>query len=132
MIDDWMPAFAKLPKRREPEVDDPLKLDDKALSLDGLQAIYRNPGLPLTTRMRAMIAAIPFESPKLLATAIIDERDFATLLDRRLKRIQQQRLLENKTINHAVTETTTVAGPQPSPPLPNPLNRLYSSRFRRI
>src|SRR5215813_13319979 len=122
MIDDWMPAFARLPKRREPEVDDPLKLDDKALSLDGLQAIYRNPGLPLTTRMRAMIAAIPFESPKLLATAIIDERDFATLLYRRLKRIQQQRLLENKTINHAVTETTTVAEPRPSPPMPAPLN----------
>ena len=133
MIDDWMPAFAKLPKRREPEVDDPLKLDDKALSLDGLQAIYRNPGLPLTTRMRAMIAAIPFESPKLLATAIIDERDFATLLDRRLKRIQQQRLLENKTINHAVTETTTVAEPQPSPPMPAPLNRIYDKRrYRRI
>ena|SRR5215813_2404686 len=82
MIDDWMPAFAKLPKRREPEVDDPLKLDDKALSLDGLQAIYRNAGLPLTTRMRAMIAAIPFESPKLIATAVMNEGSFADLLER--------------------------------------------------
>jgi hypothetical protein len=27
------------------------------------------------------MACLPFESPKLLATAIIDERDFATLLD---------------------------------------------------
>src|SRR5262249_37439736 len=129
MIDDWMPAFAKLPKRREPEVDDPLKLDDKALSLDGLQAIYRNAGLPLTTRMRAMIAAIPFESPKLIATAVMNEGSFADLLDRRLKRIEQMKLLENKTING---NATVEPEPKPSPPMPAPLNRLYSSRFRRI
>jgi len=134
MIDDWMPAFAKLPKRREPEVDDPLKLDDEALSLDGLQAIYRNPGLPLTTRMRAMIAAIPFETPKLLATAVMNEGSFADLLDRRLKRIQEMKLLENKTINGTATTTdpTIEPEPRPSPPMPAPLNRLYSSRFRRI
>ena len=129
MIDDWMPAFAKLPKRREPEVDDPLKLDDKALSLDGLQAIYRNAGLPLTTRMRAMIAAIPFESPKLIATAVMNEGSFADLLDRRLKRIEQMKLLENKTING---NATVEPEPKPSPQMPAPLNRLYSSRFRRI
>ena len=75
-----------------------MKLDDKALSLDGLQAIYRNPGLPLTTRMRAMIAAIPFESPKLIATAVMNEGSFAELLDRRLKRIEEMKLLENKII----------------------------------
>jgi len=133
MIDDWMPAFAKLPPRRAPEQDDPLKLDDKALSLDGLQAIYRNPGLPLTTRMRAMIAAIPFESPKLIATAVMNEGSFADLLDRRLKRIEQMKL-ENKTINGnaTVTERTIEPEPRPSPPMPAPLNRLYSSRFRRI
>jgi hypothetical protein len=35
------------------------------------------------------MACLPFESPKLLATAIVDERDFATLLDRRLKRLAE-------------------------------------------
>ena len=36
MNDEWLPAFAKLTPRREPEEDDPLQLGDGALSLDGL------------------------------------------------------------------------------------------------
>ena len=99
MNDEWLPAFARLTPRREPEEDDPLQLGDGALSLDGLQAIYRNPGLPLATRMRAMIAAIPFESPKLLATAIVSEGSFAELLDQRLKRIEQVKMIEAKPTN---------------------------------
>jgi hypothetical protein len=73
-----------------------LQLEPEANSLDFLQLVYRNGSLPLTTRMRAAIAALPFESPKLLATAIINERDFATLLDQRLKRIEQLRLIDAK------------------------------------
>src|SRR5262245_8830458 len=46
------------------------------------------------------MACLPFESPKLLATAIIDERDFATLLDQRLKRIAQAKLIEAKPTNN--------------------------------
>ena len=99
MNDEWLPAFARLTPRREPEEDDPLQLGDGVLSLDGLQAIYRNPGLPLATRMRAMIAAIPFESPKLLATAIVSEGSFAELLDQRLKRIEQVKMIEAKPTN---------------------------------
>jgi hypothetical protein len=70
MNDDWLPAFAKLrPRPPDPEEDDPIKLPEGGMSLDGLQAIYRNPALPLTTRFRATVAAIPYETPKLLATA---------------------------------------------------------------
>ena len=50
---------------------------------------FHNPALPLTTRMRAMMAAVPFESPKLIATAIVNEGSFAELLDRRLKRLAE-------------------------------------------
>src|SRR5262249_56226709 len=106
-----------------------------AVAFDGLEAVYRNPGLPLATRMRAMIAAIPFESPKLAVTAQVSESDFATLLDRRIARYQEMRLLENKAVNGnpAVTDPAIEPEPQPAPPTPAPLNRLYNKRlYRRI
>jgi hypothetical protein len=51
-----------------------------------LQAIYRNPLQPLPVRLRAAIECLPFESPKLSATAILREGDFAVHLDRALER----------------------------------------------
>jgi len=36
----------------------------------------------------------PFETPKLAVTAQITEQDFATLLDRRLKRLEEMKLIE--------------------------------------
>jgi len=41
--------------------------------------------------MRAAIAVLPFESPKLAVTAVVSEQDFATVLDRRLKRIEEMK-----------------------------------------
>jgi len=96
MNDDWTPDFVKIAPRSI-EDDDPLKLNPNAMSLEGLQAIYRNPALPLTTRMRAMMAAVPYESPKLIATAIVNEGSFAELLDRRLNRIEEMKLIAQPT-----------------------------------
>jgi len=126
MNDEWLPAFAKLTPRREPEEDDPLQLGDGALSLDGLQAIYRNPGLPLATRMRAMMAAVPYESPKLIATAIVNEGSFAELLDQRLKRIAEQKLIEAKPTTNA---DKIIEGNQVNARLPP---SIPDRRFRRI
>jgi hypothetical protein len=64
-------------------------ITNKATSLEFLQAVYCNDQLPLSTRMRAAIAALPFEVPKLAVTAVVSEQDFATLLDRRLARIAE-------------------------------------------
>ena len=92
MNDEWLPSFAKITQRSElTREDDPLQLSANALGLDGLQAVYRNPRLPLQMRIRAMIAALPFETPKLAVTATVSEQDFATLLDRRLKRIEEMK-----------------------------------------
>jgi len=63
--------------------------------LSTLQAIYRCNELPLHTRMRAAMACLPFETPKLLATAIVNGQDFATLLDQRIARYQQRQLANN-------------------------------------
>src|SRR5215468_3100083 len=104
------------------------------ISLDLLRTVYRANHLPLTTRMRAAISALPHEVPKLIATAVMNEGSFADLLERRLKRIEQQKLLE-KTINvePTVSETVIEPEPQPSPPMPAPLNRIYDKRrYRRI
>jgi hypothetical protein len=67
---------------------------DTNRALEFLQGVYCNDQLPLVTRMRAAIAALPFESPKLAVTAQVSEQDFATLLDQRLKRMDAMKTVE--------------------------------------
>ncbi len=59
--------------------------------LNFLRAVYMNAELPLSVRMRAAIELLPFTHPKLAVTAVVSENDFATILDRRLARIQQMK-----------------------------------------
>jgi hypothetical protein len=59
-----------------------------ASALDFLQAVYRDTEVPLPTRMRAAIAALQFETPRLgvIATTNLNEQEFARLLDRAIER----------------------------------------------
>jgi len=57
---------------------------DNALSF--LQAVYRDSDLPLPVRMRAAIECLPFEAPKLSATAILSQPDFGVRLERAIAR----------------------------------------------
>jgi hypothetical protein len=61
-----------------------------------LKAVYMNVELPLSVRMRVAIELLPFTHPKLAVTAVVSEQDFATVLDRRLKRIEEMKLIEAK------------------------------------
>jgi hypothetical protein len=40
-------------------------------SLDFLKAVYSDPELPLQTRLRAAVAAAPYEHPRLSMTAVV-------------------------------------------------------------
>ena len=85
-----------------------------------LESVYQNPEIPLAVRMRAALAALPFESPKLAVTAQVSESDFAALLDRRLKRIEEMKLIEAKPTNGAPVE------------IKQPLPRAVDRTLRRI
>ena len=111
------------------------EIGPNGMGLDLLRAVYRNVGVDLSIRIRCAMACLPFESPKLAVTAVVSEQDFATVLDRRLKRIEEMKLLENKVVNGGiiVSDRTIIEEPQPAPPTPAPLNRLYNKRlYRRI
>jgi hypothetical protein len=76
---------------RPSEIDIP----PNGTSLDLLKAIYRNPAMPLHTRMRAAMSCLPHEHPKLGITMQASETDFARLLDERIQR-HQSKLIERR------------------------------------
>ena len=57
-----------------------------ANALEYLQSIYRNPSEPDGRRMRAAMAALPFETPKLAVTTNLSNENFAAMLDKAIAR----------------------------------------------
>ena len=100
---------------------DPLDLGPNGMSIDLLRAVYRNPGVDLSIRMRAAMAALPFESPKLAVTAVINEQNFAEVLERRLQHLEKIRN-GNGGVIEAHSEKVDARLP---PPVPD-------RRYRRI
>ena len=90
----------------------------KVDALRYLQMIYRDPQLSTAVRMRAAGLALPFERPKLAVTAVVSEQDFATVLDRRLKRIEEMKA-------NAIEATPVIDGEKVDARLPD-------RRFRQI
>jgi|SRR5262245_17876592 len=114
-------ALIEAHKRRVDKMNEEIEISPDGLSIDLLRAVYRNSSLPLPTRLRAAIAALKHEVPALIATAIVNEGSFADLLDRRLKRIEQAKLIDAKPTN----ENGGSVDARLPPPIPD-------RRFRRI
>jgi hypothetical protein len=87
-------ALSELSERAD-EPEEPITAGS---SLEFLQAIYRSTDQPLARRMRAAIAALPFESPKLAVTASFGpESGFAARLEAAIER-SGGRLIEGEVV----------------------------------
>lgn len=92
-----MPPFARInvhaelgrieaeERERQAEREKQQAVPPAASALALLKSVYGNPSVPLQVRMRAAIEALPFECPKLSATAFVPVRDFAAILEERIK-----------------------------------------------
>jgi hypothetical protein len=98
-----------------------LELEAGATSLTLLQAIYRSPELPLSTRMRAAGMALQFEHPKLGVSVNVPwNDDFAARLERAVA--QSRAAYQPKLIEHQPVEPKVIEPPLPAVP---------DRRFRR-
>jgi hypothetical protein len=75
---------------------DQLELGPDARALDLLQVVYRSSRQPLATRMRAAALALPFESPKLTAVAVMNGDGFAEMLERAVQRSRAPLVIEHR------------------------------------
>lgn len=81
--------------------------------LSFLKAVYMNVELPLSVRMRAASECLPYIHPRLAVTAVVTEKDFASILDRRLKRIEEMKLIEAKPADGAGSVDARLPPPIP-------------------
>jgi hypothetical protein len=106
--------------------EDELAVIAKATPLEFLEAVYCNNELPLHTRMKAAVEALPYVHPKLAVTAVVEGKDFASLLDRavaRSKQVQAIAQIEARPIENAQV--------QPEPVTPSAIVPCPDRRFRR-
>jgi hypothetical protein len=92
------------------------EVEPEATSLDLLQAVYRNPDVPLSVRMRAAGMAIPYEFPKLSVVASVnDPAAFAERLEAAIRRSGiNPRVIEHRpAIEHQSPQVGDVTGPMP-------------------
>jgi hypothetical protein len=89
------------------EAQQAIELDPNATSLTLLQKIYRSPTVALPTRMRAAMAALQFEHPKLAVTANVQAGDFADQLERAVERTRRVLMIEEATAVKAIEDKPT-------------------------
>src|SRR5262245_58740698 len=107
-----MPSFAD-PANLEPKTDERFELEPNATSLKLLQKVYRSPSVALMTRVRAAIASLQFEHPKLAVVATVNAGDFADKLDQAIAR--SRKVIEAKPTEANVSDNDTVSSERSNP-----------------
>jgi hypothetical protein len=75
------------------------KLELTMNSLEFLQAVYRDDEIPLYTRLRAAIAAAPYEHPRLSVQALVTpNEEFAKRLELAITRSAKVRIEQPKLV----------------------------------
>jgi len=65
---------------------------------------WNDPLQPDHVKIRAAQIGIEYEKPRLAVTAVVEDRRFAALLDQRLQRIRESKLIEAQPINEGCIE----------------------------
>jgi hypothetical protein len=92
-------------------------------SLDLLQSIYRDPELPLPTRMRAATVAIAYEVPKLSVSMSVNHKGMADQIDAAHARLRLIEATSPQSAEVANRERTAASGERPV---------VSKATFRRI
>lgn len=116
-------SIASVMNRIEAEQATLISIEPNGMSLDLLRMVYRNPSIPLSTRIRCAVAALPHEFPRLQVTAQVTDQDFATLLDARIQNMERVNNGNGRTIE---------AKPAPEIEMKPPKPHIPDRRFRRI
>jgi hypothetical protein len=96
-------------KRVEELNGERFELEEGATSLNLLQKVYRSPSVALATRIRAAMAALQFEHPKLAVTATIESGDFAFKLDQAVERSRRVMIEAKPILEGNVSDTANVS-----------------------
>jgi hypothetical protein len=135
-------VLAKPQGNRENSMDDtfedPKPLLDGRNSLAVMQAVYRDDDLPLSTRMKAAAAALPYEFPKLAVTALVQEgSSFADKIEAARRRSEgilearfQEEVERRLALRLAPPAVTYSREPLPQGRAPTPLTAPFQ-RMRR-
>lgn len=113
-----------LPDRKQQQE---IELPPNGTSLNLLQLIYRNSQLPLATRMRAAMACLPMEHPRLAVVAQVNDQSFAEMLERAIKRTAEMENGRTKVI-----DAPRDVKPVPQIEAPRPKPHVVDRRYRRV
>jgi hypothetical protein len=122
---EMIQSIASVMDRIEAEQATVISIGPNATSLDLLQAVYRNPSIPLPVRIRCAGLALPHEHPRLMVQAQLTEDDFATILERRIHNYERIK-------NGGVIEAAKIDKPEIEPSDARLAPRLADRRFRRM